>query len=29
MGNVSDDYLDDIIYNLDHGHYTAMKYPPN
>lgn len=29
MGNVSDDFLDDIIYNLDHGHYTAMKYPPN
>ena len=29
MGNVSDDFLDDIIYNLDHGRYTGMKYPPN
>lgn len=25
MGNVSDDFLDDIIYNLDHGRYTGMK----
>ncbi len=29
MGNVSDDFLDDIIYNLDHGRYTGMKYLPN
>lgn len=29
MGNVSDYFLDDIIYNLDHGRYTGKKYPPN
>ena len=27
MGNVSDDFLDDIIYNLDHGQYSSMKSP--
>ena len=27
MGNVSDDFLDDIIYNLDNGWYTRLNYP--
>ena len=27
MGNVSDEFLDDIIINLDNGHYTSMNYP--
>ena len=27
MGNVSENFLDDIIYNLDHGQYTSLNYP--
>ena len=25
MGNISDEFLDDIIYNLDHGQYTSIN----
>lgn len=25
MGNVSDEFLDNIIYNLDHGKFTSMR----
>jgi mRNA-degrading endonuclease RelE of RelBE toxin-antitoxin system len=27
MPNVSDEFLDDIIYNLDHDQYSSMKMP--
>lgn len=27
MGNVSDSFLDDIIYNIDHGKFSSMNYP--
>lgn len=27
IGNVSDEFLDDIIYNLDHGQYTNLNSP--